>query len=85
MNAERLTPGKWLDRSLKTLNCEVSKGCGRLGAPLTWHQEEYRGRGLAKAVILRLFHEKIANFGQDGFSHVDVAVENLQVKEYARV
>jgi hypothetical protein len=41
-------------------------------------QEEYRGHGLAKAAILRLFREKIANFGQDGFCHADVAIENLQ-------
>jgi hypothetical protein len=41
-------------------------------------QEEYRGRGLAKAVSLRLLRERTTDFGQDGFAHADVAVDNLQ-------
>ncbi|RDW91805.1 hypothetical protein BP5796_01199 [Coleophoma crateriformis] len=49
------------DGSLKTLHCE----------------EEYRGQGLAKAVTLRLFHEKSATLATDGLYHADVAVNNL--------
>jgi hypothetical protein len=41
-------------------------------------QEEYRGRGLAKAVALKLFSEKVTDFAQDGLAHADVGFENMQ-------
>ncbi|KAH8750954.1 hypothetical protein F5882DRAFT_75745 [Hyaloscypha sp. PMI_1271] len=50
------------DGSLKLLHCE----------------EEYRGRGFAKAVALKLFNDNAVDLVQDGLYHADVAVENLQ-------
>jgi RimJ/RimL family protein N-acetyltransferase len=39
-------------------------------------QEEYRGRGLAKAVASRLLREKV--LGGDGLASADVSVDNIQ-------
>ncbi len=50
-----------LDGSLKTLHCE----------------EAYRGRGLAKAVALKLLHERSTMFSNDGYGHADVGTGNL--------
>jgi hypothetical protein len=78
IEAAQLTARKGLDGSLKTLHCEAGIPSPYSRTLLMGYQEEYRGRGLAKAVTLRLFREGTADFGQDGFSHADVAVENLQ-------
>jgi hypothetical protein len=45
---------------------------------LRYQQEEYRGRGLAKAVASKLFREHVTDFAQDGLTHADVGFENLQ-------
>jgi hypothetical protein len=45
---------------------------------LRHQQEEYRGRGLAKAVASKLFRENVTDFAQDGLAHADVGFENLQ-------
>ena len=45
---------------------------------LRYEQEEYRGRGLAKAVASKLFRENVTDFAQDGLAHADVGFENLQ-------
>jgi hypothetical protein len=45
---------------------------------LRYQQEEYRGRGLAKAVASKLFRENVTDFAQDGLAHADVGFENLQ-------
>jgi hypothetical protein len=45
---------------------------------LRYQQEEYRGRGLAKAVASKLFRENVTDFAQDGLTHADVGFENLQ-------
>lgn len=50
-----------LDGSLRTLHCE----------------ERYRGRGLAKAVALKLFMDEMEKEDGDGFVHADVGTENL--------
>ncbi|TVY46853.1 hypothetical protein LOCC1_G003706, partial [Lachnellula occidentalis] len=56
------------DGSLKTLHCE----------------EEYRGRGLAKAVSVKLLRDRAMDLVQDGWYHADVAVENLQSQGVCR-
>ncbi|TVY34438.1 hypothetical protein LSUB1_G006020 [Lachnellula subtilissima] len=56
------------DGSLKTLHCE----------------EEYRGRGLAKAVSVKLLRDRAVDLVQDGWYHADVAVENLQSQGVCR-
>ncbi|KAF8848165.1 hypothetical protein BDZ45DRAFT_295839 [Acephala macrosclerotiorum] len=50
------------DGSLTSLRCE----------------EGYRGKGLAKAVALKLFREHTLHFGPEQLSHADVAVDNLR-------
>ncbi|CZR50582.1 uncharacterized protein PAC_00456 [Phialocephala subalpina] len=50
------------DGSLTSLHCE----------------EEYRGKGLAKAVALKLFREYTPHFGLERLQHADVAVDNLR-------
>ncbi|TVY18733.1 hypothetical protein LARI1_G004059 [Lachnellula arida] len=56
------------DGSLKTLHCE----------------KEYRGRGLAKAVSVKLLRDRAVDLVQDGWYHADVAVENLQSQGVCR-
>jgi hypothetical protein len=48
------------------------------------YKEEYRGRGFAKAVTIRLFSEETDQFAHDGLYHADVAVENLQSQGVCR-
>ena len=47
-------------------------------------QEEYRGRGLAKAVASKLFRENVKDFSQDGLAHADVGFENVQSQGVCR-
>ncbi|KAI1082739.1 hypothetical protein F5B20DRAFT_482405 [Whalleya microplaca] len=59
------TPVAWCflgpDSSLTSLHCE----------------EEYRGRGFAKAVAAKLLREHLADYGDDGYCWADVAPDNL--------
>ncbi|KAH7035073.1 uncharacterized protein B0I36DRAFT_317549 [Microdochium trichocladiopsis] len=48
------------DSSLTSLHCEP----------------EYRGRGLAKAVAVKIFREHLGRYGDDGYCFADVAPEN---------
>ena len=41
-------------------------------------QEEYRGRGLAKAVTSNLFRLHLPKFGPERIAHADVALDNIQ-------
>jgi hypothetical protein len=41
-------------------------------------QEEYRGRGIAKAIVLKLFHDKTSDFDPEKLHHADVVTRNLQ-------
>ncbi|KAH8815067.1 hypothetical protein F5884DRAFT_851569 [Xylogone sp. PMI_703] len=63
----------------------------RNGSPIAWGflgpdgslvslycEEEYRGKGLAKAVAQKLFRERVKDFGADNFCHADVAKDNIQ-------
>ncbi|RFU25339.1 hypothetical protein B7463_g10998, partial [Scytalidium lignicola] len=56
------------DGSLTSLHCE----------------EEYRGKGLAKAVAQKLFRERVKDFGPDGFCHADVAEDNMRSQGVCR-
>ncbi|KAJ9142090.1 hypothetical protein NKR23_g7325 [Pleurostoma richardsiae] len=60
------TPVAWAflgnDGSLSTLHCE----------------EQYRGRGIAKAVACRTIQESNKLFGGDGWASADVHIDNLQ-------
>lgn len=40
-------------------------------------EDKYRGLGLAKAVSLKLYHEKISEFGDEGIAHADVEIQNM--------
>lgn len=64
---------------MKTLHCEVrTRTSHPFSLVLTNQQEAYRGQGFAKAVALKLFQEKSADFASDGLYHADVAFDNLQ-------
>ncbi|KAI1828112.1 hypothetical protein F4861DRAFT_243876 [Xylaria intraflava] len=50
------------DSSLSSLHCE----------------EPYRGRGIAKAVAVKLLRDRIREYGDDGYAWADVAPDNTQ-------
>ncbi len=47
-------------------------------------QEGHRGKGLAKAVALKLFKERTADFGTEKLHHADVGTQNLQSQGVCR-
>ncbi|KAI0409749.1 hypothetical protein F4802DRAFT_593386 [Xylaria palmicola] len=66
------TPVAWAflgpDSSLSSLHCE----------------EPFRGRGIAKAVAVRLFRDHLKEFGDDGYGWADVAADNAQSRGVCR-
>ena len=66
------------DGSLTSLHCEVRVYHILFNHRPHCQQESHRGRGFAKAVALKLFQERTADFGQEKLHHADVGTRNLQ-------
>ncbi|KAI1203133.1 hypothetical protein F5X97DRAFT_158929 [Nemania serpens] len=56
------------DSSLSSLHCE----------------EPYRGRGLAKAVAVRILRDHVRDYGDDAYAWADVAPDNIQSQSVCR-
>ncbi|KAK5663289.1 hypothetical protein OQA88_3716 [Cercophora sp. LCS_1] len=55
------------------------------GTLMTLHvEEDYRGRGLAKAVACRLMRDHLGDFGDDGWGAADVLVSNHKSQAVCR-
>ncbi len=66
------TPIAWaflhMDGTLSTLHCE----------------EPYRGRGIAKAVAIKIIRDRNGDYGDDGWCLADVHVDNLKSQGVCR-
>lgn len=47
-------------------------------------EEEYRNRKLAKAISLKLYHESVGRYGDDGFAHADVEFDKFASQAVAK-
>ncbi len=66
------TPVAWafihMDGTLSTLHCE----------------EPYRRRGIARAVAVKVIRDHNGTYGDDGWCHADVHIDNTQSQQVCR-